>query len=926
MAGRPIVVSIIGDNKKLAGAVDSSNSKLGTLGKVGKGVGLAVAGGLVVAGAAAVKFGVSAVKSASDAQQSIGATETVFGRFSDRVVKDSDAAAKQFGLSANEYRENANLLGSLFKNQGVGLDQLAGKTKGMIGQASDLAATFGGSTSEAVAALGSAFKGEFDPLEKYGISLKASTVSAEAMKLANLDSAAAFGKLSTEQQATLKQQATSNLLMKQGADASGAFGRETDTLANRQQVLGAMWENLQAKAGAVLLPALTALATFAIDTLVPNLEKIGPPIQEFASAAGEQLAPIIANVAGLLSGSGPLISAYAGYFQTLATSFVTNVLPAVVGLAGYLIGTFGPVLSDVAGVVVGIIIPALGGLATFIGGTVIPIVVKIATTVGQNLKPVFDQVAATIRGQVLPAVQQGAAKFKEMWPQIQQVVTVGLKVAGVLLDIGTTILGKVLPPVISFAGFLLKNLIPAIIGVIGFALDVATAIIGIATAVGKGAEKVGEFVTGVKNKAGDAIDFIKGIPGKITGVFSGAGDLLLTVGQNIIGGLMAGIRSMAGQLVSTITSYVIDKIPGPIKKALGIASPSKVFAVIGGQIVQGLIVGLKDGSAGLQGAIGGLGDLIQKAWEKTGHDKPLKAGRLGNIIDTLDGQLTKLKAKAADYEKLAKRVQEARDLAAGVKASAIAGAAVTSVAALDVVDAEGNVIGQTQTAQNITAGLAAKLEALKAFTANVDALRKAGLSQASVDQIIAEGVEKGSMTAAALIAGGPEAIAAVNSLQSQITSAAGTLGQVAAVNMYGTGQQAADGFVRGLEGDLEKLEKAAKRIAKALVKAIKRELGIKSPSTVARGLARNFTDGIVLQTYADSRRAQLAGQATASALVSGFGRPQVTAEALLGGAAGRSGAMTLTITAEELDQLQRGRMLQADLDAYRGIGGRVTAT
>jgi hypothetical protein len=918
VAGRPIVVSIIGDNKGLAGAVDSSNSKLGKLGTVGKVAGAAVAGGLLVAGAAALKFGSAAVKSASDAQQSIGATETVFGKYADTVIKRSEQAAKTVGLSANEYRELANVVGASLKGAGVEQGKAADLTDKLNKRAADLAATFGGPTSEAVSAFSSLLRGEADPIERYGISVKQSDVNAR-LAAQGLDGLSGSALKQAEMQARL------DLAFKQSTDSAGAFGRESDTLANRQQVLGAVWENLKAKAGAVLLPALTSLATFAIDTLVPSLEKLGPPIQAFIEGAGAQLGPVIASIGAVIAGLAPVVQVYVQHIQNMAASFMTNVLPALISVGQYLLSTFGPIFGQVAGIVVGQVLPALSTFSSFIAGTVVPIVVKIASTVAGNLKPVFDQVASTLKTQVLPAVEQGAAKFRELQPQLQQVATVALKVAGFLLDIGSTIIGKVLPPVISFAGKLISTLIPAIVGVIGFALDVATAIIGIATAVGKGAEKVGEFIAGVREKVGNAIEFIEGIPDKITGVFSDAGNLLLTVGQNIIGGLMSGIRSMAGQLVSTITTYVIDKIPGPIKKALGIASPSKVFAVIGGQIVQGLIVGLKDGSSGLQNAIGGLGDLIQKAWEKTGHDKPLKAGKLDQLLDGLDKQLDKLRGKAREYAVLADKLDKARQLAAGVKSAALGEASVTTVQAIDVLDAEGNVIGQTQTAQNLVGGLQAKLDALKAFAANVDALRKAGLSQASVDQIIAEGVEKGSLTAAALVAGGPEAINAVNSLQGQITSAAGTLGQVAAVNMYGTGQQAAEGFVKGLEGDLEKLEKAAKRIARALVKAIKRELGIKSPSTVARQLARSFTDGIVLQTYADSRRAQLAGEATASALVQGFGRPQVTADALLAGATRGAGNMTLTLTADELDALQRGRQVQADLDAFHGIGGRVTA-
>ena len=118
----------------------------------------------------------------------------------------------------------------------------------MITTASDLAATFGGTTKEAVEALGSAFKGEFDPLEKYGVSLKASTVTTEAMAVANVKTAAAFSALTVEQQAAARRQATlepdQQAVRRLGG---GRCSRETDTLAHKQQVLAAQVENVKTK-------------------------------------------------------------------------------------------------------------------------------------------------------------------------------------------------------------------------------------------------------------------------------------------------------------------------------------------------------------------------------------------------------------------------------------------------------------------------------------------------------------------------------------------------------------------------------------------------------------------------------------------------------------------------------------------------------
>lgn len=238
------------------------------------------------AGAFAVKFGVEAVNAASDAQQSIGATETVFKEFADTVIRESEDAADKFGLSANEYRENANLLGALFKNQGVAVEDLAGKTDEMIGVASDLAATFGGTTKDAVEALGSAFKGEFDPLEKYGVSLKQSAINADAAKLANERFGKGLDDLSPKQQAALKQQATVEQLLRQSADSAGQFSRESDTLAGKQQRLKAKFDNLKVALGDKLLPVAEDFTGWLSDEGIPMAEDFGTALND------EMLAPL----------------------------------------------------------------------------------------------------------------------------------------------------------------------------------------------------------------------------------------------------------------------------------------------------------------------------------------------------------------------------------------------------------------------------------------------------------------------------------------------------------------------------------------------------------------------------------------------------------------------------------------------------------
>lgn len=318
MAG-PIRISILANatqaRREMRGVAGDATRMGGSLSKAGRN--LALAGGLVVAVRGLYSLGKAVVSSASDAEQSLGATETVFGRFADKVVSTSARAADAFGLSANEYRGSANLIGSLFRNQGVATDQLAAKSRQIIKVGADLSATFGGSAAEAVSALGATFRGEFDTVERYGISIKQSTVNTEAMRIANVRSASEFNNLSLAQQTQAKQQATTNLILKQSTRATGAFARESDTLANRQQVLAAKMENVRAKIGTALLPMLTSLADYAGDKVVPKLEDFGDWLgrnSDEISATGRSIADTLLPPLKTL---GSIVTSVGGFLADL---------------------------------------------------------------------------------------------------------------------------------------------------------------------------------------------------------------------------------------------------------------------------------------------------------------------------------------------------------------------------------------------------------------------------------------------------------------------------------------------------------------------------------------------------------------------------------------------------------------------------------
>jgi len=85
----------------------------------------------------------------------------------------------------------------------------------------------------------------------------------------------------------------------------------------------------------------------------------------------------------------------------------------------------------------------------------------------------------------------------------------------------------------------------------------------------------------IKEKAASIVNAIKNLfddlPGKMA-----------TIGKNIVSGLWNGMQSMVSWLRDRVTGFFKNLIPDWAEKALGISSPSKVFAGIGKNIVSGL--------------------------------------------------------------------------------------------------------------------------------------------------------------------------------------------------------------------------------------------------------------------------------------------------------------------------------------------------
>lgn len=343
------VGKIIGDDvsKSLNSEAEKAGKSFGqklssAMGKAGSSVvdfsnKFKVHAGVALGGLAAL--GKGATDYAAEAEQSYGAVESIFGEHAAKINDLSKTAADSVGLSGREYREQASYMGAMLKNLGTPMDELGGKSADLVAMGADLAATFGGPTSDAVSALGAVLRGETDPIERYGISIKQADIKA---KMAEMGLEGLSGEAEKQAQA----QATLALLTEQSASAQGQFARETDTAAHKAQVAQAKIDDAKETIGTALLPVM-AMVT---DALAKVAEQVGKHPKLFIALAGA-VGAVSAAIVGIATVSS-VVNALGGMAKIagVASKAMTGLKAAMAVFTG----PVGLIVAGIAAVVAGL--------------------------------------------------------------------------------------------------------------------------------------------------------------------------------------------------------------------------------------------------------------------------------------------------------------------------------------------------------------------------------------------------------------------------------------------------------------------------------------------------------------------------------------------------------------------------------------------
>ncbi|EAE3568475.1 TPA: tape measure protein [Listeria monocytogenes] len=336
------------------------------------------------------------------------------------------------------------------------------------------------------------------------------------------------------------------------------------------------------------------------------------------------------------------------------------------------------------------------------------------------------------------------------------------------------------------------------------------------------------------------------------------------VGSDFASGYAQGIAS-GGVMVAGAASALANKALAAVQKKQDSHSPSKESKKLGGDFGTGYSLGIADKNKAVTKAANNLvasalgtesqikkmsstlKDKISSAIDAGLHSKNKSAGQLkqAKALNSIEGyiaqQTNKLAATAKKRDKVVAQLKAANAKMADLtKQSKEYAASITekmqSYGSISNVDAENP--------QSIQAEMQKRLKEIKAFQANVEKLRKKGVSKDIISDILESGVENGSSYAQALAKSDAKTIKAINSTQNQINSASKSMGNTAANAMYSAGINAAKGLINGLNSQKKQLENTAKSIANTITNSVKKALRIHSPSRVAVELGKFFTGGL----------------------------------------------------------------------------------
>lgn len=673
--------------------------------------------------------------------------------------------------------------------------------------------------------------------------------------------------------------------------------------------------------------ALVAAAVWALwnnsEDFRESMEALGGKLSAVFTKAKDDLQPIIDK---LRNEAGPAL-------EETGTAIADMVTAAT------------PLLEQLA-TGIGKIVENLGHIATVAVQVVGPAFQNMGDVVTQVLNYIYEQIEIAKSfwsglGSFISAIASG--DWSGAWQSIKQVASSALQGVQNVISTAMGIIGQLLVGPMKIAAAAMGENWDAMVELARAKFEAMKKVIG---------EKIDQI-----------IGVVRTLPGRIVGAIPGPGRILYAAGSSIMGGLKSGLEA-GWEKVEGFLGWVTDRIP--FKKGPP-AKDKKLLEPAGKLIMKGFLNGLKSGYKNVEKSlvdftkkIKDLGNVqaakLAKAQNKrsglsisyvtdlltttsAAYDRKSAAKKRRDdanrekitlkdialahdrVTAALDKQKKKLadlvKARASMKSQIANSIRGELDLAAGI--------------GQDSTNATGHTVKGKTTFKSVAATVKNLAAKAKTFALKLKALVKKGIPAGLVQEVAGLGTEEGIKVANALLSGSKAQVKELAADYKSLNSWSSKAGGYVAGQMYDAGIQAQKGLIKGLEKDAAKLDKAATKLANRLVKAVKKALGIHSPSRVFRDdVGVQISRGVVAgldqeQRELDARVSRLVGVPSVSAGSSGVSGRSLSDEdvvALADVLAGRPFNVSVDASLS-VDKRQAAQFYVDAENAARQLGARV---
>lgn len=296
------------------------------------------------------------------------------------------------------------------------------------------------------------------------------------------------------------------------------------------------------KVAEALGPVLGQLAEVLAGTLAQAIPPLVPVITQLVTAVGD----ILTAVAPLI---GPLVQLATAALAPIL-SVVQALIPPFVQLVNSVLNAMKPLIPPLSQAFV-----ALGTALAPLAGALGNALVQIFTAIAPILPPLVNVVVALVNA------------FLPLIPVITSTINILTPIIALVAQVAATFIQfqlSALEPIIKVFGLVASAVGNAMTSVNNVIAGVVSKVTGIFSGLVSSVSGAWSNITGAISRAVDsvknaisngfnaAVDFVRGIPGKILGALGDFGSLLFNAGKSIIQGLVNGIKSAVGAVKNAV--------------------------------------------------------------------------------------------------------------------------------------------------------------------------------------------------------------------------------------------------------------------------------------------------------------------------------------------------------------------------------------